>query len=168
MTKKNDKYPCALCGKAFPLRSLIPDGAVREAVAREIARDYPAWSAERFICRPDLAKYQAKYVHSLLESEKGEISTLEQEVVHSIQDHELLAKDVDSEYERTWTFGEKLTDRITEFGGSWTFLIFLAIFLVFWIAMNTTVLFAHPPDPYPFIFLNLILSCVAAFRRRSS
>lgn len=92
MPKKNEKYVCALCGKSLPLRSLVPGGAVREAVAKEIGRDYPQWSAESFICRPDLAKYQTKYVHFLLESEKGEISTLEQEVLRSIQEQELLSE----------------------------------------------------------------------------
>src|SRR3989304_2267359 len=105
MNKKNGWHACAICGKTFPSRNLVPGAAVREVVAKEIVRDRPNWSPESFICRPDLAKYRAQYVHSLLESEKGEITNLEQEVLHSIRDHELLANNVDAEFEEKWSFG---------------------------------------------------------------
>ena len=164
MDKKNDRHSCAICGKTFPNRDLVPGAAVRDAIAKEIVRDHPAWSPESFICRPDLTKYRVKYVHFLLESEKGELTSLEEEVLHSIQDHELLSKNVDAEFEQTWTFGERLADRIAAFGGSWAFLIYFGAFIALWIVMNTIVLVWRPPDPYPFILLNLILSCLAAMQ----
>jgi uncharacterized membrane protein len=58
--------------------------------------------------------------------------------------------------------GERLADRIAVFGGSWPFLIYFGVFLVLWIGMNSLVLYRRPVDPYPFIFLNLVLSCLAA------
>lgn len=164
MDKKNDWHACAICGKTFPNRDLVPGAAVRDVVAKEILHDHPNWSPESFICQPDLAKYRAEYVHFLLESEKGELTTLEQEVLHSIRDHELLAKNVDAEFEQKWSFGERLADRIATFGGSWTFLIWFGAFLALWIGMNAVVLVWRPPDPYPFILLNLILSCLAAIQ----
>ena len=164
MNKKNDWHACAVCEKTFPLQDLVPGSAIRDVVVKEIVNDHPNWSPEGYICRPDLAKYRAKYVHFLLESEKGEVTTLEQEVLHSIRDHELLTKNVDEEFERKWSFGERLADRIASFGGSWTFLICFGAFLALWIGMNSIVLVWRPPDPYPFIFLNLILSCLAAFQ----
>ena len=164
MDKKNDRHSCAICGKTFPNRDLVPGAAVRDAIAKEIVRDHPAWSPESFICRPDLTKYRVKYVHFLLESEKGELTSLEEEVLHSIQDHELLSKNVDAEFEQTWTFGERLADRIAAFGGSWAFLIYFGAFIALWIGMNSIVLVWRPPDPYPFILLNLILSCLAAMQ----
>ena len=57
-----------------------------------------------------------------------------------------------------------MADKIATFGGSWTFLICFAIFLFIWIGMNSLVLVLRPYDPYPFIFLNLILSCLAAIQ----
>jgi uncharacterized membrane protein len=164
MNKKNDWHACAVCEKTFPLQDLVPGSAIRDVVVKEIVHDHPNWSPEGFICRPDLEKYRAKYVHFLLESEKGEVTTLEQEVLHSIRDHELLTKNVDEEFERKWSFGERLADRIASFGGSWTFLICFGAFLALWIGMNSIVLVWRPPDPYPFIFLNLILSCLAAIQ----
>lgn len=165
MMKKNDRYACGVCGKTFRTRDLVPGAAVRDVIAKEIVRDHPGWSPdESFICRPDLTKYRANYVHSLLESEKGELTVLEQEVLDSIREHEILSKDVDTEFEQKWTFGESLADRIATFGGSWTFLICFGAFLALWIGMNSTVLVLQPPDPYPFILLNLILSCLAAIQ----
>jgi uncharacterized membrane protein len=57
-----------------------------------------------------------------------------------------------------------LSDRIAELGGSWVFIIGFGVFLMLWVVVNTLVLATHPPDPYPFIFLNLILSCIAALQ----
>ena len=129
MNKKNDWHACAVCEKTFPLQDLVPGSAIRDVVVKEIIHDHPNWSPEGYICRPDLAKYRAKYVHFLLESEKGEVTILEQEVLNSIRDHELLTKNVDEEFERKWSFGERLADRIAAFGGSWTFLICFGAFL---------------------------------------
>jgi len=164
MKKKHDGHPCAVCGKTFADRDLVPGAAVRDPVAGEIIRDHPDWSPESFICRPDLAKYRAKYVHFLLESEKGEFTTLEQDVLDSIQDQEILARNVEAEFDQKWSFGERLADRIATFGGSWAFLILFGVFIALWIGMNSFVLVFHPPDPYPYILLNLVLSCLAAIQ----
>ena len=164
MGKKSDSHPCAICGKTFLDRDLVPGAAVRDVIAREIVRDYPGWSPESFICRPDLMEYRTKYVRFLLESEKGELTTLEQEVLQSLQDQELLAKNVDAEFEGKWSLGERLADRIASFGGSWTFLMCFGAFIALWIGMNSALLVWRPPDPYPFILLNLVLSCLAAIQ----
>jgi len=164
MNKTNHRHSCAICGKVFPARDLVPGTAIRDVLANEIARDHADWSAESFICRTDLASYRAKYVRSLLESEKGDLTALEQEVLNSIQSHEVLARNVDADSEEKWTFGERLADRIATFGGSWAFLICFAVFLALWILMNSLVLFWRPLDPYPYIFLNLLLSCLAAIQ----
>ncbi len=63
-----------------------------------------------------------------------------------------------------WTFGEKVADKIASFGGSWTFMGFFAGFLIIWITINSMVAFWKPIDPYPFILLNLLLSCLAAIQ----
>jgi uncharacterized membrane protein len=164
MNNNNNERACSICGKTFANRNLVPGAAMRDVIVQEIVRDHPGWSTDSYICRPDLMKYRARYVHALLESEKGELSTLEQDVVRSIREHELLAKNVDAEFEQKWSFGERLADRIATFGGSWAFLICFGAFLTLWIGTNTLVLVLRPPDPYPFILLNLILSCLAAMQ----
>ena len=162
MSNKKQKHNCIVCGKSFPMRDLVPGEAVRDVVSKIIIRDFSQWSPESYICRPDLMKYRSQYVHSLLESEKGELTALEGEVLDSIREHDLLSKNVDAEFEQKWTIAERLADRIATFGGSWAFLMLFGAFLAVWITMNTLVLTLRPPDPYPFILLNLMLSCLAA------
>jgi uncharacterized membrane protein len=62
------------------------------------------------------------------------------------------------------TFGERVADMVARFGGSWTFIICFGVFLAAWMAVNSVFLLARAPDPYPYIFLNLILSCIAALQ----
>ncbi len=164
MNKKNECSQCLVCGKSYPIKNLTPIGSVRKAITEEISHDFPDCLPQNYICQPDLGKYRMQYVHSSLKSEKGEVSDLEYELIKSMQQHELITKDVDTTLEQEWTFGERLADKIATFGGSWTFLIFFAIFLAIWIIINTVVMVAHPADPYPFILLNLILSCIAAIQ----
>ena len=164
MNGKTEYRPCMVCKKNFPLNSLIPMGTVRKVITEEIAKDFPEWSAQNYICQPDLTKYRMQYVQSILSSEQGEVSNLEYEVIHSMRQHELISKNVESRLDQNWTFGERLADKIASFGGSWAFLICFAAFLVIWILVNTVVMMKHPADPYPFILLNLMLSCLAAIQ----
>ncbi len=155
---------CAICSKPFAARNIVSGEIVRKELAGEILKTCPDWSSNSFICRADLALARDRYVRGLLESERGELSALEQDVVRSLREHELLSSNVDAEFEQNWTAGERMADRIATFGGSWAFLICFAVFLVAWVAMNSLVYLWRPLDPYPFIFLNLILSCLAAIQ----
>jgi uncharacterized membrane protein len=62
------------------------------------------------------------------------------------------------------SFGDKIADKMADIAGSWAFIISFAVVLIIWIAINTVLLLSHPFDPYPFILLNLVLSCVAAMQ----
>ena len=109
----HDKSPsgtCLVCGKPFPSRELISAPLIRANIADAIRAEHPDWSNSSNICQGDLAHYRGQYVHSLLISEKGELSELEKEVVHSLQTHQILAADVDSDYAEKWNLGERLAD----------------------------------------------------------
>jgi uncharacterized membrane protein len=161
--KKNGRE-CAVCKKIFAQTDVISAHIVRDPVNALIRLDHPNWSDESYICRSDLAAYRTKYVHSLLESDKGELSELEKEVLDNLQKHELISSNIDDAFDRDRSLGERLADRLATFGGSWSFLILFGLFLLAWIVMNSMVLFWRPVDPYPFIFLNLLLSCLAAIQ----
>jgi uncharacterized membrane protein len=156
--------PCSICGGAFPQRSLIPAASISDNMAKEIVREHPNWQPNGFVCRADLSKYRSQYVHSLLQSEKGHVTALEQEIVISLRDHDILSKHVEATFDQQWSLGERLADKIATFGGSWTFLICFGVFLVIWVLINSVVLLMRPFDPFPFILLNLILSCLAAIQ----
>ena len=68
MNGKTEYRPCMVCKKNFPLNSLIPMGTVRKVITEEIAKDFPEWSAQNYICQPDLTKYRMQYVQSILKS----------------------------------------------------------------------------------------------------
>ena len=137
---------------------------VRKVITEQITHDYPECSSDDFICQRDLTQYRMQYVQSILHTEQGEVSNLEYEVLNSMKQHELISKNVEGQLEQKWTFGERLADKIATFGGSWAFLICFSAFLAVWILVNTVVMVKHPADPYPFILLNLMLSCLAAIQ----
>jgi uncharacterized membrane protein len=153
---------CSVCGKSFSKSQVVPAASVRAPVAGLIRKDHAQWNDAGFICLKDLTHYRTEYVESVLETEKGELTALEQEVVESLEQHELLSANVESQYKRELRVGERMADRMAEFGGSWAFLIMFALFVLIWIIVNSAVLFWKPADPYPFILLNLLLSCLAA------
>ena len=62
------------------------------------------------------------------------------------------------------TFGERVADNVADFGGSWTFIIWFFVIIILWIAANVFLLLNKGFDPYPFILLNLILSCLASLQ----
>ena len=157
-------WPCAVCGRSFALRDLVSGGPVNDRVSERIRAEHPQWSRESFICRPDLSRFRAQHVRSMLESEKGELSSLDQRVLASLREHEVLAKNIEAEFERDPSLGNRLADQLAASGGSWTFMIAFGLFLIFWIGMNSLVLWMRPVDPYPFILLNLLLSCLAAIQ----
>jgi len=155
---------CNICGKAKSRASMMPAALVRSAITEQIKKVYPGWKPDGFICMTDLNRFRGDYIQNLLESEKGELTALEHKVVESLQRHETLSSNVDTEFVKDLTLGEKLADRLAAFGGSWNFLIIFASILFVWIALNSFLLLKKPFDPYPFILLNLVLSCLAAIQ----
>ncbi|MCG6963920.1 MAG: DUF1003 domain-containing protein [Acidobacteria bacterium] len=161
MRGKQAKEPraCQVCGSK---QHLVRAVAVRPAVAAFIRSEAGEWSETGWICEPDLDRARHRYVKSLLEEDKGELTTLENEVLESLRTHELLTTNVESEFESSRTLGQRVADRIASFGGSWPFIFLFAFVLFGWLFINSVLLAARPFDPYPYILLNLILSCLAA------
>jgi uncharacterized membrane protein len=79
-------------------------------------------------------------------------------------EHEFLSKNINLQFEQELTFWERLSDRVAALGGSWVFIIGFALVIALWIVINTVALLSQPFDPYPYIFLNLILSGLAGFQ----
>lgn len=155
---------CQICGKSRNGAELVPAGLVRSSLAERIAKAHPAWSPDGFICVADLNRLRGEYVQSLLEDEKGEVTSLERSVVESLARHDTLAQNIEAEFQKKLSLGERLADRIADFGGSWTFILSFGGFILVWVLINTVVLLVRPFDPYPFILLNLVLSCIAALQ----
>jgi uncharacterized membrane protein len=153
---------CQICARRRSEVPLIRGQLIRPRLAHQIAKQVPGWSNDGYICLDDLNRFRADYVEAVLQEGIGEISALEQSVVERISRHETLATNVDAELDRTLTFGQRLSDQVASFGGSWRFLILFAAFMVAWMGLNTWLLASGAFDPYPYILLNLSLSCLAA------
>ena len=145
---------------------MVPCTSLRPSLLRFIQERRPQITAADWVARDALPDLKAAYVERALEQEVGEITALEREVIESIRDHEVLAsKPEDDDDLASRTFGERVSDGIAGFGGSWRFIISFGIFIVLWIAANIILWrSSDAPDPYPFILLNLILSCLAALQ----
>ena len=104
-------------------------------------------------------------IKELLAEEEARIENLEDVVNKALEDeHFLSTKLQEVENDDDATLGQRISDKVADFGGSWTFIIAFMGFLIFWVVLNTFVWTVRPVDPYPFIFLNLLLSCVAALQ----
>lgn len=151
---------CALSGKHLPLHNLIPLGSIRPAVLDLIHRDYPDLPPDAMVSLPELWRYRAEYVQNLLRAESGELSEIDHQVAESLVKHEMLSENIEADYAEKRSLGERLSDDLAQYGGSWTFLIAFAAFLALWMLWNSRT--GHDFDPYPFILLNLVLSTLAA------
>lgn len=159
-----ETFLCQICGERKALTGIRPADFVREPVANIIRKEHPGWSKEGYICTADLNRFRARFVRQILEDERDELSSLEEDVKKSIKDHKLTARNINIEFERQLSLGDRLSDRLADFTGSWTFIaIFSGVFFV-WIVVNTIILLSRPFDPYPFILLNLLLSALAAIQ----
>lgn len=164
INKRRENVTCQICQKQKKTNEVIPAELVSEPLVDIIRKEYPKWSSSGFICISDLNSFRAKRVKDILESEKGEISNVEEQVLKSLKEHELLSRNVNTEFDQQLSIGERLADRLTKYAGSWTFIVIFAGIILLWIAINSYVLLSKPFDPYPFILLNLVLSFVAAMQ----
>ncbi len=139
-------------------------GAVRPAIAGLMSAEHPNLMADDIVCGHHVSEYRTRYVAELLERERGELSDLDRQVVESMAREETVARDIEATWDDKRTFGEKAADMVADFGGSWNFIGLFFVVLVVWMGFNVWAVTREVFDPYPFILLNLVLSCLAAIQ----
>lgn len=137
---------------------------IREGIFNLIKSDFSDFEKEGYISLAELNKYRRLYLTSLITQEKGEIANIDRDVMEAIKNNSILSENIQDEIEAELTFGQKLADKVAAFGGSWTFIITFFSFILLWMLINIWFLATRPFDPFPFILLNLILSCLAAIQ----
>ncbi len=155
---------CIVTGKELPMSQLHQGDDLRPALFDLIKKDFPNFSSKDFISIEQLNVYRKKYLEDIISESQGAVSTLEKEVIESITKEELLSENIDLTTKEQRTFGQEFADKVASFGGSWTFIIIFFLLLAIWISFNTFLLMNKGFDPYPYILLNLILSCIAAIQ----
>jgi uncharacterized membrane protein len=148
----------------FPANERVSAKMIRHTLLDFIRKEHPDFGEESHLSVGELNHYRGKYISDLLVKEIGELSDLENTVLAAMKDHTTLSGKVEGEDEKMLTSGQKIADKVASFGGSWTFIIIFGVVIFFWISLNTAWLANKGFDPYPFILLNLILSCIAAIQ----
>ncbi|MDX2001409.1 MAG: DUF1003 domain-containing protein [Chitinophagales bacterium] len=157
-------FTCGLTGAVYPKNQVTHADYLRPSISQLIKAENPNWNGKGYISVEALNKYREQYVEQLLKDESGDLNNLQKQVLQSMRMSQMVSRDIEPEMERDLTIGERLADKIAEFGGSWAFILSFFSFLIGWILINLFLLGNKAYDPYPFILLNLILSCLAAIQ----
>ncbi len=105
-----------------------------------------------------------KDIRHLLEVESNQLSKLHTVVEQTMKDENLIMDNLLHPPAEMLTRGQRLSDKIARFGGSWMFIILFSVLLLIWIVINSLLPTGKQFDPFPFILMNLVLSCIAAFQ----
>lgn len=150
--------------KEIPAGEAIKGMDIRSGIFLLIQKAYPDFKVDSYISLDELNTYRRLYLTHLVEQEKGEIAAIDQDVMNAIRTNSILSENIEDGPEAELSMGERLADVIATFGGSWAFIGIFFSFILLWIASNIWILSGRAFDPYPFILLNLILSCLAAIQ----
>ncbi|MFQ6599084.1 DUF1003 domain-containing protein [Flavobacterium sp. C3NV] len=161
--KNNSTFKSAISNISFPESEKIWGKSIHDPILGLIIEDFPSFSDQDCIAVKELNDYRQKYISRYLSTEIGTLSDLEKSVIDSLKEDKSIVSIAEDE-EEVRSFGQKIADKVADFGGSWTFIISFLLFIVVWIGANVYILVNKGFDPYPFILLNLILSCIAALQ----
>jgi uncharacterized membrane protein len=160
---KNQTFKSDISKSEFPESEKVSCKLISKPVFLLIRDEHPQISQNDHIALSELNSYRQKYILSYLSKGSGELNNLESIVQQSLNDDESIVSKLNDEI-NTYTFGQRIADKVAAFGGSWTFIILFGVIILLWIGSNTFLLNNRGFDPYPFILLNLVLSCLAALQ----
>lgn len=161
---KSKTFTSDISHKPFSLNEKISAKAIRTPLLNYIQSKNPSFSSDSVLAMSEYNIFREEYISDFLSKELGDLSELEKKVVDSFQNNTTLTDKIDITDDTSISFGQRVADKVATFGGSWTFIILFSAFLLLWIGMNVWWFKNQSFDPYPFILLNLILSCIAAMQ----
>ncbi len=145
--------------------SLFVDGhLLRESIFNLVKKDYPDFTRDCYVNKKLVKKYRNIHLESLINKEDEKSEDIDKSVIDSILTKKIISDNIEDDLDEDLSFGQRIADKVAEFGGSWAFIISFSIFIIFWVIINVWILVARPFDPYPFILLNLFLSTLAAIQ----
>jgi uncharacterized membrane protein len=161
---KSVKLIDAITGAPLRKKEAVHFDDLRPSLADFVRHKHPSVRPDDYISRKVVDNYRGEYIAGLLRDERGELSSLEDEVVESLKTHDTLAENIEEDYQDQRSIGDRVADVVASFGGSWTFIISFCMFLAVWMGINLALGERSAFDVYPFILLNLILSTIAALQ----
>lgn len=159
--KKEKSAHCEVCKKRFKAKELFLIKKLGPSLIEALKQTIPQYNQNGFVCRGDLRKIRVQRIQSLFEK-GGDHS--EHIVQLLLQEDESYPYSFNEEYQNELTFGEKCSQKVTPFIGSWGFILIFLVFIFSWTGYNLQEEVTEHFDPFPFILLNLFLSCMAAIQ----
>jgi len=159
-----ESFISSISNEFHPATERVTGNLIRKSILDEIRKDYPDFSDKDAITLSELNVYRNRYIQNSLTQELGTLTDLEKQVIETMQKDEILSDKLNEDQISDLSYGQKLADSVAKFGGSWRFIILFSLFILFWMILNIIWLSDKGFDPYPFILLNLILSCLAALQ----
>lgn len=164
MKNNNVMQTCYLDHQQFMASEGKTFGELANPIQKMIHAQHPKITNHDFFCNRDLLVYDLRHVDNLVKDDNKKIQKLDRRLTKTMANDKFVITDVNDAMKNSLTVGEKIADAIARFGGSWTFIIIFIGILVIWMILNGLELFGVHFDKYPFILLNLFLSCVAAIQ----
>lgn len=156
----------AISKKEFPIDEKVPGNVIRKAIFNCIQLENPTFTEVDNLSISELNYFREKYIVDFIGKQMGNLNELENTVLNSLSQKSILTEQLNEDDDGSkFTLGQRIADKVASFGGSWKFIIFFGVFIAIWIGFNFYFLDTKKGfDPYPFILLNLILSCIAALQ----
>lgn len=161
---ENPEVQCLVDGKTYHVDEGLYLADLSTTIRQRVKRDYPEAKVTDFICGHHLLKYRLANVDAMINSDLKQSQKINRKLTRAMQSDDYEITDVNETLSRSLTFGERVADDVARFGGSWGFIGIFVFILLAWMLINGLQLFGVHFDPYPFILLNLVLSCIAAIQ----
>ncbi len=155
---------CAITGAWLAPDLLVPVASLRPAIRAMILDRYPRIRTTDIIDCREAMRFHQDYIDQLMAEEARSIARIEDEIASNHAVHDAMIASRDHEPEARRSAGEIWADRLAACGSSWGFMLGFIALLLLWIGVNLRMGAAQAFDPYPFILLNLLLSCLAALQ----
>ncbi len=153
-----------ICDKFKGNEDYVRGSLIRDSIFKMIKKDNPGFTKNCYITQDEVNRYRNIQLKRLIKREKGNSNKLDKEVIDAISNRDVISDNIEDDLDKHLSSGQRVADKVAEFGGSWTFIFLFGIFIFLWMAINVWFLTVKPFDPYPFILLNLILSTLAAIQ----
>lgn len=154
---------CLVCGGVLAPGFGVPASSVQRSLVELIRGRSGQWDEDGVIGRDCLLAARSDHILARLADERGRLSAIEEDVARTAARHLTLATDIEQEFQKTATIGNRAADSVARIGGSWSFVFGFGLALCAWILWNNS-RGDSAFDPFPFILLNLVLSSIAAFQ----
>ncbi|UQS86324.1 DUF1003 domain-containing protein [Nicoliella spurrieriana] len=164
MGDENGDAQCIVDGKRYPVEAGMYLHELRRPLYNQIKNEHRTATPQSFICNHHLLDYRINRIDQMIHSDDLHNQRINRRLTKALQDDNYEVTDVNKVLSDQQTFGERVADGVARFGGSWTFILIFVAILATWMVLNVTHLFGVKFDPYPFILLNLFLSCIAAIQ----